>query len=215
MKENKTVIILAALELFGEKGFSKVSIKEIAKLAEVSQVTIYNNFANKEELVKEVIAVLMEDVSKAAEEIYSSNLPYEEKLTEIFAACNKDKLKSIEKYFSSESLADPKLAGLISQAMNAYKEKIYEEFIDLGYQLGELPKSIDKRSILFLLRALNSSGLAIDSDLAHHNLSQDLVQLFLYGIFGKEKNALQALTGEDVLKMLTAQVKNELEKGEE
>ncbi|EGP8440429.1 TetR/AcrR family transcriptional regulator, partial [Listeria monocytogenes] len=40
--KKKTAIIQAALSLFGEQGFSDVSIKDIAALADVSQVSIYN-----------------------------------------------------------------------------------------------------------------------------------------------------------------------------
>ncbi|MGM0216922.1 TetR/AcrR family transcriptional regulator [Enterococcus sp. AZ109] len=214
MKDTKTMIILAALELFGKKGFSKVSIKEIAKLAEVSQVTIYNNFANKEVLVEEVVAVLMEDISKATDEIYSADLPYDEKLKKAFMVCSKEEMKSLEKYFTPESLEDPKLEKLITQAMNSHKEKIYKRFIELGIASKKISNTLDQRSILYLLRAINSSGLTDELDLSHERLNLDLIHLFLYGILGNEKRTLQELTGEDVLKLLTVQVKNELEKGE-
>lgn len=214
MKDTKTMIILAALELFGKKGFSKVSIKEIAKLAEVSQVTIYNNFANKEVLVEEVVAVLMEDISKATDEIYSADLPYDEKVKRAFEVCSKEEMKSLEKYFTPESLEDPKLEKLITQAMNSHKEKIYKRFIELGIASKKISNTLDQRSILYLLRAINSSGLTDELDLSHERLNLDLIHLFLYGILGNEKRTLQELTGEDVLKLLTVQVKNELEKGE-
>lgn len=40
----KTAIIEAAQILFGKQGFTAVSIKDIAALADVSQVSIYNYF---------------------------------------------------------------------------------------------------------------------------------------------------------------------------
>lgn len=215
MKDKKARIIEAALVLFGRKGFSKVSIKEIAQQAGVSQVTIYNHFENKEVLVEKIVQGLMDKVMAAAEQIYSSELPYEEKLLKAFEVCNSETAQAVEHYFTPESLADPKLLALIFQAVNTRKEEIYVKFIDLGYALRAIPAAIDKQSILFLLQSLNVNGLTIDEEQDREKLSQDLIYLFLYGIIGKEKGSLEDLNGEEVLQLLTAQVRSELEKGGE
>lgn len=215
MNEKSEHIIEAALLLFGEKGFSAVSIKEIAHLAGVSQVTIYNHFENKEGLVEKVVAILMEEVMAAADQVYSSDLPYEEKMVKAFEVCGSQTAQAVEQYFNSESLADSKLAGLILQAVNLRKEEIYLKFIELGYTLQKIPTEIDKQSILFLLRALNSNGLAAGTTQSATKLTSDLVHLCLYGILGKKDVGIQELTGEEVLRLLTKQVKRELEKGEE
>lgn len=215
MNDKRDQIIEAALLLFGEKGFSAVSIKEIAQLAGVSQVTIYNHFENKEGLVEKVAAILMEEVLAAADQVYASDLPYEKKIIKAFDVCGSQTAQAIEQYFSRESLTDPKLAALILQAVNLRKEEIYLKFIDLGYTLQKIPSEIDKQSILFLLRALNSNDLAADPAQDTASLTKDLVHLFLYGIIGKKNASIQELTGEEVLQLLTKQVKYELEKGEE
>lgn len=215
MNDKRDQIIEAALLLFGEKGFSAVSIKEIAQLAGVSQVTIYNHFENKEGLVEKATAILMDDVLAAADQVYASDLPYEEKLNEAFDVCGSQTAQTIEQYFSRESLTDPKLAALILQAVNLRKEEIYLKFIELGYTLQKIPSEIDKQSILFLLRALNASSLVTDNAQDTASLTKDLVHLFLYGIIGKKNADIQELTGEEVLQLLTKQVKYELEKGEE
>lgn len=215
MNDKRDQIIEAALLLFGEKGFSAVSIKEIAQLAGVSQVTIYNHFENKEGLVEKATAILMDDILAAADQVYASDLPYEEKLIEAFDVCGSQTAQAIEQYFSRESLTDPKLAALILQAVNLRKEEIYLKFIDLGYTLQKIPSEIDKQSILFLLRALNASSLVTDNAQDTASLTKDLVHLFLYGIIGKKNASIQELTGEEVLQLLTKQVKYELEKGEE
>ncbi|MEO1771974.1 TetR family transcriptional regulator [Candidatus Enterococcus ferrettii] len=215
MNNKRGMIVEAALKLFGQRGFSKVSIKQIAQQANVSQVTIYNHFENKEILVEEIVNGLMGKVMKAADEVYSSEQSYEGKLTEIFELCNSETMKVIEHYFSSESLTDYKLRELIFQAVNTQKEEIYNKFIDLGYALKVIPSKINKQSILFMLRALNFSGKTLDIVEDATKLSQDLVYLFLYGIIGKEKGGIQDLSGEEVLQLLTQQVKYELEKGAE
>lgn len=215
MNDKRDQIIEAALLLFGEKGFSAVSIKEIAQLAGVSQVTIYNHFENKEDLVEKVTAILMEEVLAAADQLYVSDLPYEEKLIKAFDVFGSQTTQAIEQYFSGKSLTDPKLAALILQAVNLHKEEIYLKFIELGYTLQKIPSEIDKQSILFFLLALNASSLVTDNAQDTAKLTKDLVHLFLYGIIGKKNADIQELTGEEVLQLLTKQVKHELEKGEE
>ena len=44
-------ILLAAESLFAEKGFSKATIGEIAKLAKISEGSVYEYYENKEELL--------------------------------------------------------------------------------------------------------------------------------------------------------------------
>lgn len=50
-EQTKIKIITAACELFCEKGYSATSTNEIAKLAEVSEVTIFRYFATKKDLL--------------------------------------------------------------------------------------------------------------------------------------------------------------------
>lgn len=53
-------ILSAALRLFAEKGFRNVSMQEIAAVAEFSTGTLYNFFANKEDLFFEVLVASAE-----------------------------------------------------------------------------------------------------------------------------------------------------------
>ncbi|PGQ37584.1 TetR/AcrR family transcriptional regulator, partial [Bacillus thuringiensis] len=51
----KERILEAAISLFGEKGYSSTTTREIAEKAKVSEVTIFRHFGNKEKLFKEGI----------------------------------------------------------------------------------------------------------------------------------------------------------------
>ncbi len=49
-------ILNAAMDVFSEKGFSRATLEEIAERAEFGKGTLYNYFANKDELFEAVIA---------------------------------------------------------------------------------------------------------------------------------------------------------------
>lgn len=51
----KLSILQAAVEVFGQKGFNGATTKEIAKAAGISEATIFRHFANKTEVLYEIV----------------------------------------------------------------------------------------------------------------------------------------------------------------
>ncbi|TPV42480.1 TetR/AcrR family transcriptional regulator [Bacillus dicomae] len=94
-------VMEAATLLFGEKGYTATTIREVAEKAGVSELTIFRNFKNKENLFRESIILrttpvalleeieeqftgdLYKDLTKVAETYIQTNLP---KLNYIWAA---------------------------------------------------------------------------------------------------------------------------------
>ncbi|MED1410666.1 MULTISPECIES: TetR/AcrR family transcriptional regulator [Bacillus] len=94
-------VMEAATLLFGEKGYTATTIREVAEKAGVSELTIFRNFKNKENLFRESIILrttpvalleeieeqftgdLHKDLTKVAETYIQINLP---KLNYIWAA---------------------------------------------------------------------------------------------------------------------------------
>src|SRR5690625_2379966 len=72
-EQKKKDILDAALKLVIKYGIKKVSINEIAKDADVSQVTIYNYFGSKDQLIDEVIAYYINNLWIEYEEIIYSD----------------------------------------------------------------------------------------------------------------------------------------------
>ena len=79
-EQSKDDIRKAAWELFSQFGVDKVSIADIARKANVSQATIYNNFGSKEALTREFVTSAVEHIITRVQEILSPNRQYREKM---------------------------------------------------------------------------------------------------------------------------------------
>lgn len=62
--DSRQRLIEAAIEAFGEEGY-RASIDSIARVAGVCRQTVYNNFANKEDLFSEVARQAAEEIQTA------------------------------------------------------------------------------------------------------------------------------------------------------
>ncbi|EAD2410572.1 TetR/AcrR family transcriptional regulator, partial [Listeria monocytogenes] len=121
----KTAIIEAAQILFGKQGFTAVSIKDIAALADVSQVSIYNYFGSKEALIGECARVIMQDTIALAEEILASEGTFTQKLERAIQLCNAEINLSLSKFISKEASKDQQFLILLVNNINSLKKDIY------------------------------------------------------------------------------------------
>lgn len=75
-QKKKDAIISAAISLFREKGYTNVSINEIAASSGISTVSIYNYFNNKEGLVTECANILMQDSIQSARKLLEEKIDF-------------------------------------------------------------------------------------------------------------------------------------------
>jgi len=71
-REKFSVIIDAALKVFGEKGYYNATISEIARAAGVSEATIYEYFGSKEDL----LFAIPGEITRQAVEFLEAMVPY-------------------------------------------------------------------------------------------------------------------------------------------
>ena len=64
-RERKTSILDAALHLFGKEGYHSASISKISKKAGVSKGLMYNYFESKEELLKDLLDSVFDNIIDA------------------------------------------------------------------------------------------------------------------------------------------------------
>lgn len=184
-EKKKQAIIQAALCLFKDKGFKETSIKSIAEAAEVSPVSIYNYFGSKDNLVALCVNDLFEEVTQQAEDILNSDLDFKTKLDHAFALCQKKMSQQISSYFQDKMVEDSVFSTLLTSAITAKKRDIYRAYIHLGKEEGLIAKDLSTELVLNVMDALNGMGNQLDhSDNLETEVDQ-IHQIFLYGIFGK------------------------------
>lgn len=182
--EKKNSIINTALKLFGENGFCEVSIKDIAIVAKVSQVSIYNYFGSKEALIGECAKVIMGETIDLAEDILATNNLFQDKIREVLTLCNKQINISLSTYFSEKATSDEMFIKLMCKDINKLKKQIYLKYIDTGKKEGVIDNSISTSTIELFIDGINSIGLEISEE-EMKSKQDEIIRLFLYGLIGK------------------------------
>ncbi|MDO6449893.1 TetR/AcrR family transcriptional regulator [Oceanobacillus profundus] len=184
----KKDILEAALELFMKYGVQKVSIAEIAKEANVSQVTIYNYFDSKNNLIHLVFKFYVDQIWDEMKVLLASNLPYEDKIKQMI---------SFEKNMANHSMNNKFFQDLLKDYATgqSYVEEVYLkeglplliEFVNDGKNQGFIDPSLSNEAILFYLQMFQEYMQRDDVVHTLLPLSEDLTKLFFYGIVGKKE----------------------------
>ncbi|EAC5234882.1 TetR/AcrR family transcriptional regulator [Listeria monocytogenes] len=180
----KTAIIEAAQILFGKQGFTAVSIKDIAALADVSQVSIYNYFGSKEALIGECARVIMQDTIALAEEILASEGTFTQKLERAIQLCNAEINLSLSKFISKEASKDQQFLILLVNNINSLKKEIYMKYVVAGKEAQVIDNAISDEVIQLFIDAINSLGLTVPEEELEEKQAE-IIQLFLYGLIGQ------------------------------
>lgn len=184
--KKKNTIINTALTLFQNSGFTNVSIKDIAKKANVSQVSIYNYFGSKDSLVFECTKIVMEDTFKKANTILKMDIPFIDKVEKALLTCTESINISISKNFTETALNDSTFIKLLSEGINKRKREIYKDYIELGKKENVISNNISTETILAFMGSINNIGYINKSENISVKEINDLHHLFLFGIVGKK-----------------------------
>ena len=67
-------IYLAVIQVISERGYSGATTKQLADVADVSEMTLFRKYGNKAELVKQAIAFLIEETDFSSAAHYTGNV---------------------------------------------------------------------------------------------------------------------------------------------
>jgi len=187
-EQKKKDILNAALDLFIDFGVQKVSIAEIAKKANVSQVTIYNYFESKDNLIRMATRAYVDQIWEKLKHQLTSDSPFEDKIKQMISIKGVSNNTANDK-FLQELMKDYAASG--SYVQEVYLKEglpLLMNFIDDGKEKGYIDSSISNEAILVYLQMFQAYMQREDiiSDLLP--LSEDLTRLFFYGIIGNKNS---------------------------
>ncbi|AST91654.1 TetR/AcrR family transcriptional regulator [Sutcliffiella cohnii] len=185
-EEKMNNILEAALQLFMEFGIQKVSISQIAKKANVSQVTIYNYFDSKHNLIREVFIYYTDNVTLEFEKLINSELPFPDKIKQIIF--NKKKAanqlhEELYEYFLKEYREEG------NHLQKLYAEKVLPQimsFFEDGKKEGFINKNLSNEAILFYFQMMTDYFKKEETYQQLLPLTEDIMQILFYGILGKD-----------------------------
>jgi AcrR family transcriptional regulator len=184
-QKKKDAIINAALTLFKEKGYTNVSINEIASLSGISTVSIYNYFNNKEGLITVSIKVLMEKSIQMTIDLLEEKISFKDKFLKAVTICSNTYEQLLGGYFSPEALDDKVLVNLCHENINKIRTDILMKFIELGKKEGAIDSSISTQTLIDYINALTNIQLSWDTTSNFKEKGLELFHLVLYGLIGR------------------------------
>ncbi|MDV2883633.1 TetR/AcrR family transcriptional regulator [Alkalihalophilus pseudofirmus] len=184
-EQKKHQILGAALDLFMEYGIQKVSISEIAKKANVSQVTIYNYFESKHKLIHEVFIYYVDQASAQFEQTVFSDIPFPEKIKKLIFN-KKEVAKQINEEFYQYLMKEyTKEENYIEKIYTEKALPYFEHLFKEGKEQGYVDPNLSDQAIIFYIQMLKDYVQREDIYKNILPLTEDITNIFFYGILGK------------------------------
>ncbi|MDR1642691.1 MAG: TetR/AcrR family transcriptional regulator [Clostridiales bacterium] len=184
----KEAIIQAALDMFGQHGFDKVSLSEIADKAHVSRASIYNFFGAKEELRRAIVKGILDSSREKAIELINDKGSFVDKISKYIQIRTWYYGKHSVKFFLEAVDSDTELKRVFDDFI-AFQRQHLKAFIDEGKACGVFSPSISNMAIEMYLDIFQSyyvqgmqDGELRDKFEKNPNLAQEMTRLFLDGL---------------------------------
>jgi len=179
----------SAWNMFDRYGFQKVSVKEIAKEAKVSQVTIYNYYGTKTKLIIDVLMHVFDQQLKEYEDVLRQQISFPEKVHAIMIGETKI-IKMITK-----DLPEYNEYEEIKTFLTEYQHKKLAPFlkktIQKGNEEGYINPDLSEEAIMFYFTMYQSELIRI-SEIDKNNilgkLAEEIIQMFFYGLSKSSNN---------------------------
>ena len=185
IESRKEEIIRVATKLFKEKGYSAVTMRDIAKSMGIKAASLYNHINSKQDILKTIIISLAEQFTAGMLEIKSSGESCVNKLKAIIklhvtlSSQNIYGMSSLNNDWMHLEEQMPYYIKLRSEYENDFKN-ILEQGIGRGELINVKP-DVMMFSILTTLRSLYL-WIPKKEDIDLHDLTENLSQILLDGI---------------------------------
>ncbi len=187
-EQKKDSIRRAALELFHSFGFRKVSINDIAQKAGVSQVTIYNHFGSKDELVRDVVKNLLYSLVGKYSGMIKEEKPFLEKLEAIVF----DKSELVGQFhgelIQTALSQDVEMRQFVESMWQGEINQLLIDLFEDGKKQGYISPELSQEAILTYFEIIRQgmyNSPHIRAKLENNpKLTRELISAFTYGLNG-------------------------------
>ncbi|KGO96359.1 TetR/AcrR family transcriptional regulator [Flavobacterium enshiense] len=153
-QDRKKEIIAIAAKLFKEKGYSAVTMRDIAQAMDIKAASLYNHIRSKQEILVLIIIEIAEEFTSVMNEIMLSNETCIQKIEKVIQLHIDITVRDTDALASLNSdwmhLADDELAYFIK--MREEYEENFRKIIVKGIADGEL-KDLNTEVIIFSLHS--------------------------------------------------------------
>lgn len=184
--ERKTDIVNSAARLFKEKGYSAVTMRDLAKELNIKAASLYNHIASKQEILVLIVISLAEEFTEVMNDILQSEISTVDKIDRVIrlhveiSHRNSDALACLNNDWMH--LTEEQLAYFLM--MREAYEKNFISIVEQGVNSGELNALQPKVTAFAILSTLRTMYLWIDRtrDVSINELTHTIKALFLEGI---------------------------------
>ncbi|MFC9597031.1 TetR/AcrR family transcriptional regulator [Peribacillus butanolivorans] len=138
--DRKKLILEAATKSFSLFGYKATTMEQVAKIANVGKGTIYTFYANKEQLFKEIVLRMIEEMKYEAEQSIKPNLTFYENLHSALYRIlefRKEHQLSLKLFQEEKEMGTP----AVLQMLNELEIEI------ISYIKGKIKIAIEKKDI--------------------------------------------------------------------
>ncbi len=182
----KTKLLKSSKKLFWKHGIKRVTVEEICENANVSKMSFYRHFKNKDAIAEALIDQVFNKSMKRYNAIMQSDDNFRIKVDKIVKlkyedvqGISEEFIKDI--YKKDDSLLSKKMDSLSQQSL----KKVKQDFL-LAQQKGEIRSDLNIDFMMYMLNDLNTK--LFDKELIKYYkteeaLIMELTNFFFYGIF--------------------------------
>lgn len=175
-------------EMAMERGFSRVTVDELAARCGISKRTIYRYFKSKDEIIVSIVEEVMSEIEKKVTLALNSSTSPVEKLSAMVSAL----LKYVKRINTPFIYDLEKNFPLLWERVEQFRAERIQQAFDLILANGQngFFKNIDQvvftTALLAGIRSVVNPKFIMDQNLSPEKAIQSLFEIFLYGIVDEQ-----------------------------
>jgi len=177
-----------ALKLFQKKGFKGVTVEEICRTSDVSKMTFYKHFLNKEDLVLQIIKKLYNDAIEEGKSVLNSSKPHRDRIADLLEW----KIKLLDQFTPPMLLDmkdfDPSLEIFIKQK-SSESLSLLKDFIRDGQEEGVFRKNLNIGFLIHIFQILSNCFFSENLEqyfTSYEDYIREYLDFLFYGLADRE-----------------------------